>query len=57
MDRTNGLEHNGSPPGVLRAIPAGRNHQPSALLSRWLSIEPAADVLRLLPRPLPVAEP
>jgi hypothetical protein len=57
MDRTNGLEHNGSTPGVLRAIPAGRNPQPSALLYRWLSIKPVADVLRLLPRPLPVAEP
>jgi hypothetical protein len=27
------------------------------MLYRWLCIAPSADVLQLLPRPLPVAEP
>jgi hypothetical protein len=29
----------------------------TGLLFRWLCIGPSVDVLRLLPRPLPVAEP
>jgi hypothetical protein len=62
MDRTSKLERNGNTSGVLRAIPASRDHQhrgPAviSLLFRWLSIGANAGELRLLPRPMPVAEP
>jgi hypothetical protein len=62
MDRANGLEHNDNPRVFRAAIPAGSAHHHHApavtgLLFRWLCTGPSADVLRLLPRPLPVAEP